>query len=720
MDTFLLGSIRVDLTSLAVHRPTETLSLTTTEAAFLRRLVQADGQPVDRPTLLRDVWSYAPTTRTRTVTTTLHRLRQKVEPDPSEPLHLRTHRGKGIALEGATAVRVLQPDARPLHGREGLLEQLLGQLVPGGVIALGGPIGAGQATLARALAQRWSGTALSVDARGCLTAGDVWALVVHQAPLPLPSTLEALCAWLEQVDRPLVVLSGLPPDVLEGAQLERLARSSPVLLSSPSRTGRETVVQVPPLDREDALALVRAEIGRSGHVVDEALVTRLVDASDRLPAQLVQLAPLVALFGEHALETLTLGETTQHAFQLLDPERRAMLVALSAFRGTFDLPAAEAVAGLGRMETLAGLQLLLQRGLLMLEGPGRFRVLRVVRLWAREQHRPVEVDERWLAFLVGLENEALVDGGRRTLGFLHDLVEAVEAAEEAHAVALAHALADVANLHAAPQARSALSRLAGRHPLERVKVLDIASRSFHGAPLTPADEAFLRAGTTLDAAYLGGRLGLVPSRTARELLTLSASEAERMRVLPRLLVELEEEHALAVAHDGARVAQREGWGFFLRLLEAVMVARAVFTGDFDQAVRRAPPAELPPDTASVELLTGFALGALAVGRFGEAEDALDRAEAALPGAGLRCSLYRAFARGMQGKDPMPHLELALGPLTSTSAREVALAARALWEGEPLPKVSERVVEAASGRLPAPEKANGLLVGLAIYAGALRP
>jgi DNA-binding response OmpR family regulator len=67
--------------------------LTTKEAAILRFLCRSDGRPVDREILLEGVWGYnAPATR-HMLETHIYRLRQKIEPDPSDPAVLLTRRG---------------------------------------------------------------------------------------------------------------------------------------------------------------------------------------------------------------------------------------------------------------------------------------------------------------------------------------------------------------------------------------------------------------------------------------------------------------------------------------------------------------------------------------------------------------------------------------------------------------------------------------------------
>ena len=56
----------------------EPVTITTTEFKLLCLLTGRSGEVQTRETLLRDVWGYAPTLDTRTVDTTMQRLRAKL------------------------------------------------------------------------------------------------------------------------------------------------------------------------------------------------------------------------------------------------------------------------------------------------------------------------------------------------------------------------------------------------------------------------------------------------------------------------------------------------------------------------------------------------------------------------------------------------------------------------------------------------------------------
>jgi len=74
------------------------IRLTEKEAAILKYLYRAGGQPVGRQILLNEVWGYNSAVTTHTLETHVYRLRQKIEPDPSHARLLVTE-GGGYRLD---------------------------------------------------------------------------------------------------------------------------------------------------------------------------------------------------------------------------------------------------------------------------------------------------------------------------------------------------------------------------------------------------------------------------------------------------------------------------------------------------------------------------------------------------------------------------------------------------------------------------------------------
>ena len=69
------------------------LRLTDKETAILKYLYRARGKIVSRATLLDEVWGYNASVTTHTLETHVYRLRQKIEPDPSDVTILITEPG---------------------------------------------------------------------------------------------------------------------------------------------------------------------------------------------------------------------------------------------------------------------------------------------------------------------------------------------------------------------------------------------------------------------------------------------------------------------------------------------------------------------------------------------------------------------------------------------------------------------------------------------------
>src|SRR5688500_12114192 len=85
----------VDLLREVARRGGAERALTTREAALLAYLASRPLEAISREELQTRVWGYARAAITRTVDTTVRRLRQKIERDPANPVHLMTVHGQG-------------------------------------------------------------------------------------------------------------------------------------------------------------------------------------------------------------------------------------------------------------------------------------------------------------------------------------------------------------------------------------------------------------------------------------------------------------------------------------------------------------------------------------------------------------------------------------------------------------------------------------------------
>ena len=85
----------IDFEQLEVHMGDNRMGLTLMEASLLRYLVEHEGKPVSRKTILENVWGVREDTDTRAIDNFIVRLRRYLEDQPASPRHLQTVRGVG-------------------------------------------------------------------------------------------------------------------------------------------------------------------------------------------------------------------------------------------------------------------------------------------------------------------------------------------------------------------------------------------------------------------------------------------------------------------------------------------------------------------------------------------------------------------------------------------------------------------------------------------------
>ncbi|MGC4085579.1 MAG: response regulator transcription factor [Vicinamibacterales bacterium] len=92
---FAFGDKVIDFEQLEVRSGDKRMPLTLMEASLLRYLVENEGKPVARKTILDRVWNVHEDTDTRAIDNFIVRLRRYIEDEPSRPRHLQTVRGIG-------------------------------------------------------------------------------------------------------------------------------------------------------------------------------------------------------------------------------------------------------------------------------------------------------------------------------------------------------------------------------------------------------------------------------------------------------------------------------------------------------------------------------------------------------------------------------------------------------------------------------------------------
>ncbi len=95
---YAFGDIEIDTQRREVRKAGEELRLTAKEFDLLTFLAGNPRRVFGRDQLMSRVWGYEAALDTGTVTVHMRRLREKIETEPSEPLHLQTVWGVGYRL----------------------------------------------------------------------------------------------------------------------------------------------------------------------------------------------------------------------------------------------------------------------------------------------------------------------------------------------------------------------------------------------------------------------------------------------------------------------------------------------------------------------------------------------------------------------------------------------------------------------------------------------
>ncbi len=92
------ADVHIDVGAREVTRDGRTLALTAKEFDLLVFLAAHPRRVFSRDQLMERIWGYSAALDTGTVTVHMRRLREKVEEDPSRPVHLQTVWGVGYRL----------------------------------------------------------------------------------------------------------------------------------------------------------------------------------------------------------------------------------------------------------------------------------------------------------------------------------------------------------------------------------------------------------------------------------------------------------------------------------------------------------------------------------------------------------------------------------------------------------------------------------------------
>lgn len=400
MRTLQLASVRVDLERSEVITDDGVLRLTPKEAAIFAYLLEHAGRDVTRDEVYQAVWGYRRGAVSRTLDTTVHRLRGKIEANASDPVHLRTVHGVGYRLvlqreppprmadapnTGASAHAI---DDLGLHGRDDELERLLA--IQGAVLVVG-PVGMGKTMLLQAAA---------AAVRGVWIDGN--------------DDDDALATALGGADADWVFVDDVPS---VGPATARAARAHPgrVVLASRSTAGwAGPTFPLGPLERGPSGALLaeRVRALSPAEATDHFALERIAASAEHIPGAVLAIAPTIALLGRSAAEARfavpgafveicpcsSVADRLREDWSRLCGRLQHLLIHMAWLGDEVELALVEAVCA----GAASGLGSLYEQGWITnASTPGRVRMYRHICASVRElagRARLVEADARVLAF----------------------------------------------------------------------------------------------------------------------------------------------------------------------------------------------------------------------------------------------------------------------------------------------------------------------------------
>lgn len=443
---FALEDGWVDASTRRFERTAGRGTLTSTEAKVVAYLAARAGETVPRDELLAEVWGYASGVRTRTVDTTLYRVRGKLELDPASPRHLLTDHGDGYRWVPPSAMA--RSDA--LVGRDVELQALAEASSAAGIVTLVGPGGVGKTALLRAALAGRHG--LLVSLVGLTLRSEITrAVLVAAGREPrVQDVAEGAARVMGAPEVAHVIGLDNAEQALDACRdwAEALAqRGATVIVTSRQALGAagETVLPVEPLAPDAARTLLERCIAAQGALApeDAAHTGPLAQALDGLPLALEIAAPRVARFGAAALlggltsdgggawldaanpdartaHHTSLGRTIEHSWAALTETAQALLMALALGRGPTRMEDVAGAAAIPTLRALEGAAELDAGSLATLRRAGdstALDALDVVRAYAakRAHETPGVVDAHarwWIARFAGPEPAALGEARR--------------------------------------------------------------------------------------------------------------------------------------------------------------------------------------------------------------------------------------------------------------------------------------------------------------------
>jgi hypothetical protein len=384
----------------ATHR------LTTKEADLLAYLVARPDEMLSRDELLEQVWEYSSRSNSRTVDTTVRRLRVKVEADATQPEHVVAAHGKGYGFRPLAESRPRSAQRRwtlPMVGRQAEVAAIRKRLEPAGaLVTVLGPGGVGKTRVASAVAETQPGPVHLVELDGVRTPRQVvralagaMALVVEEVDVLAAAVEEVGGVWVVDdcescVDALREVLRALRLSAPETRWLLTSRRA----LSMPG----EAVFHLGPLPLDTAEALFRQcapAIGEDDALPDLLAGLEGLPLALELAAARSQLVPPRVMVARHGrwLDLLAANSEGRHdsmrasldaSWEILDEDARTSWALVAQLCGDASVALVEALLATGGADAMSRLLRLREASLVQLDGE-RWGQLALVRAYGRER-----------------------------------------------------------------------------------------------------------------------------------------------------------------------------------------------------------------------------------------------------------------------------------------------------------------------------------------------
>ena len=283
---------------------------------------------------------------------TIRALRKRLEADATRPEHLLTDQGTGYRLVARPATPPLPRPPWPLIGRRALVDEVIERLQPGRIVVIGGTGGIGKSRIALAVARRLGAAWVPLAPEGApIAPPEGAATIVLDGAEATPELPERLVRWRQQRPDRAWLVTTQGPLAVDGAHR----------------------IDAPPLDEDDAVALLRMLARRRGIALGQApcvrtLCRRLqgvplaIELSAAwlgvrsIPRQLRERADLPTRSRDVSPQQQRLSESVAWTWSLLSEPLRRTIRALAIVEGAIDGSVAERVAGAGAGDRLAAIE----------------------------------------------------------------------------------------------------------------------------------------------------------------------------------------------------------------------------------------------------------------------------------------------------------------------------------------------------------------------------